>query len=218
MTVWRYFIFCLKLLLRQRREVVLPLCFFLMIASLFPLTFPAKNLATLAPVALWITSLLAILLSLNNLFREDVEDGFITQMLTSSAPLGLLVGVKILAHWIAYILPIFLAIPVMGLWYDMQTEAVAVLAFSLLLGTPTLLVLGALSAALAAGLKQGGMLLMLITLPLATPVLLFGLTMIDMAASGLSYAAPRDFLFAMALASVSIGPYLIGASLRISVD
>jgi len=186
MTVQRYFLFCLKLLFRQRREVALPLFFFLIIASLFPLVFPAKLLATLAAPALWITTLLAILLSLNNLFREDVEDEFVLQLLTSPTPLSLLVAVKLLAHWLAYILPLFIALPLMGLWYNLPTESLSVLALSLLLGTPTLLILGALAAALSAGLKQGGTLLMLITLPLAMPILLFALSMVDMSASGLS--------------------------------
>jgi heme exporter protein B len=218
MTVQRYFLFCLKLLFRQRREVALPLFFFVMMSSLFPLVFSSKYLPMLAPSALWITALLSILLSLNNLFREDVEDGFLAQLLVSSAPLSLLVAVKLLAHWIAYILPLFACIPLLGLWYNMPSESMSVLALSLLLGTPTLLALGALAAALSAGLKQGGTLLMLITLPLATPVLLFGLSMVDMAASGLSYAAAQDFLFAMAVVSVSIGPYVVAASLRISME
>src|ERR1039458_9512535 len=110
MTVQRYFLFCLKLLFRQRREVALPLFFFLMVSSLFPLAFPPKYLPMMAPAALWITALLSILLSLNNLFREDVEDGFLAQLLVSRAPLGLLVAVKLFAHWIAYILPLFAAI------------------------------------------------------------------------------------------------------------
>ena len=218
MTVGRYFLFCLKLHFRQRREVALPLFFFLIVASLFPLTLPAKFLPLLAPAVLWITALLAILLSLNNLFREDVEDGFITQIFLSPTSPSLLVVVKLLAHWLAYIVPLFVALPLLGLWYNLPTEALSVLALSLLLGTPTLLALGALAAALSAGLKQGGTLLMLITLPLTIPVLLFGLSMTDMAASGLSYAAAGDFLFAMAVVSVTIGPAVIAASLRISMD
>ena len=168
MTVGRYFLFCLKLHFRQRREVALPLFFFLIVASLFPLTLPAKFLPLLAPAVLWITALLAILLSLNNLFREDVEDGFITQIFLSPTSPSLLVVVKLLAHWLAYIVPLFVALPLLGLWYNLPTEALSVLALSLLLGTPTLLALGALAAALSAGLKQGGTLLMLITQPLTT--------------------------------------------------
>jgi heme exporter protein B len=172
----------------------------------------------IATSALWITALLSILLSLNNLFREDVEDGCLEQLLVSPAPLGLLVAVKLLAHWIAYVLPLFVALPLLGLWYNMPTATLSVLALSLLLGTPSLLSLGALAAALSAGLKQGGTLLMLITLPLAIPILLFGLSMVDMAANGLSYAAAQDFLFAMAVVSVSIGPYVVASSLRISME
>lgn len=218
MTVWGYFLFCLKLLFRQRRDVALPLFFFLIVSGLFPLTLPAKLLPLLAPPALWIMALLSILLSLNNLFREDVEDGFVAQIFLAPVSPSALVAVKLLAHWLAYILPLFVALPLLGLWYNLPAEALSVLTLSLLLGTPSLLALGALAAALSAGLKQGGTLLMLITLPLATPVLLFGLSMTDMAASGLSYAAAGDFLLAMAVVSVSIGPAIIAASLRIGMD
>ncbi|MFH1158509.1 MAG: heme exporter protein CcmB [Pseudomonadota bacterium] len=218
MTPSRYFFFCLRLLLRQRREVALPLFFFLLILSLFPMVFPDKDLPALAPAALWITALLSILLSLNNLFREDVEDGFLTQLLLSPAPLGALIAMKLLAHWLAYVLPLFAVLPLLGLWYNVPPEKLPVLAASLALGTPSLLILGAIAAALSAGLKQGGMLLVLMTLPLATPLLLFGLTMADMAANGLSYAAPVCFLLAMAMVSVSLGPWVISSSLRISVS
>ncbi len=214
----RYFFFCLRLLFRQRREVALPLFFFLLVSSLFPLSFANHAVPLLAPAALWITALLSILLSLNNLFREDVEDGFMEQLMVAPQPLGGLVAAKMLAHWVAYILPMFVCLPLLGLWYNMPSDTLFVLSLSLLLGTPTLLVLGALAAALAAGLKQGGTLLILITLPLATPILLFGLTMVDMSQNGLSYAAARDFLAAMAVVSIGIGPLVTAASLRIGMD
>jgi heme exporter protein B len=218
MTPARYFLFCLRLHFRQRREVALPLFFFLMVSSLFPLTFSPQQLPTITPIALWITALLTILLSLNNLFREDVEDGFLEQLLLSPASLSLLMAVKLLAHGIAYLLPLFSALPVFALWYNYPLENLSLLALSLALGAPTLLILGAIAAALSAGLKQGGILLMLITLPLGTPVLLFGLSMVDMAANGLPWAAPCDFLLAMAVVSVSLGPWVVASSLRLGAD
>ena len=218
MTPLRYFLFCLRLHFRQRREIALPLFFFLMISSLFPLTFSAQQLPLLAPVALWITALLSILLSLNNLFRDDVEDGFLAQLILSPTPLSLLVAAKLLAHMVAYILPLFAALPIFGLWYHYPPESLAVLALSLALGTPAILAMGGIAAALSAGLKQSGMLLMLITLPIITPILLFGLSMVDMAANGLSYAAPLYFLLAMGVISVSLGPWVIAASLKLSVS
>ncbi len=217
-TIRRYFFFCLRVLFRQRRDVALPLFFFLLVSSLFPLAFANHAVPLLAPAALWITTLLSVLLSLGNLFREDAEDGFMEQLMTAKQPLPLLVAAKMLAHWVAYILPMFICLPLIGLWYAMPPDTLSVLTLSLLLGTPTLLVLGGLAAALAAGLKQGGTLLILITLPLATPILLFGLTMVDMAQNGLSYAAARDFLAAMAVVSGGIGPMVIAASLRIGLD
>ncbi|MBI3441036.1 MAG: heme exporter protein CcmB [Proteobacteria bacterium] len=218
MTPLRYFLFCLKLHFRQRREVALPLFFFLMVSSLFPLTFSSQHLPVIAPVTLWISALLAILLSLNNLFREDVEDGFLIQLLLSPAPLSILIAVKLLAHGLAYLLPLFATLPVFALWYNYPWDSFSILALSLALGTPTLLILGAVAAALAAGLKQSGMLLMLITLPLTTPILLFGLSMAEMASNGLPWAAPCDFLLAMAVVSVSVGPWVVASSLKLGVS
>ena len=196
----------------------MPLFFFLMVSSLFPLTFSPQQLPLLAPTVLWITALLAILLSLNNLFREDVEDGFLAQLLLSPTPLGVLIAVKMLAHGLAYLLPLFAALPIFALWYNYPLENFFVLALSLALGAPVILTMGAIAAALSAGLKQSGMILMLITLPMITPILLFGLSMVDMAASGLSWAAPCDFLLAMAIVSVSIGPWVIASSLKLGVS
>jgi heme exporter protein B len=218
MKLTSYFIFCMRLHMRQRREVILPLLFLVMVLSLFPLALPTKQLAFLAPMAVWVTVLLAILLSAQNLFKEDMEDGFLIQLFLSPISLSLLMGIKLLAHWLTYIAPFFLVLPLVAIWYNLDWHMVSVLALSLLAGTPCILILSAIASALAVGLKQGGILLMLITLPLAIPLLLFSLSMVDMTASGLSYTAPFYFLLAMAVLSVSLGPWVIAVSLRLSMS
>jgi heme exporter protein B len=217
MNISRYSIFCFKLLFRQRKDIVLPLFFFLMVTSLFPLTLPKGAANEFAAIIIWVMAFLSILLSLNTLFHEDKNDGFLDQMLTSGEGLSSLVAIKIAVHWIGYILPILVSFPLLALWYGLGFEKISMIMYSLLLGTPVILIIGASSAALAVGLKQAGLLLFLTTLPLSIPILLFSLSMVELAVSGLSYAAPQYFLIAMAIFSITLGPLLVAQCLRINV-
>jgi heme exporter protein B len=147
-----------------------------------------------------------------------MADGSLEQMLRAPASAVAVALAKACAHWLVAGLPLIVAAPVIGLLFDMSTPAMATLVQGLLLGTPILSLLGGLGAALTLGLRSGGMLLILIVLPLATPALIFGAGAVDAVESGLSAAGHHSLLAALLIATLAGAPAATAAALRISTE
>ena len=171
----------LRLALRRRADIVSALFFFIIVVSLFPLGVGPEPvlLRKLAPGVLWVAALLATMLSLPRLFADDHRDGTLEQLALAPQPLGLIVLGKVLAHWLVSGLPLTLLAPILGLQFDLSTEALWMLTVSLIIGTPALSGIGAIGAALTLGVRGGGVLLSLLVLPLYIPVLIFGAGAVD---------------------------------------
>ncbi len=205
---------------RARADVLVTLGFFVIVACLFPFGIGAEpnQLRAIAPGVLWVAALLASLLSVQRLFAQDYADGTLEQLLLSPEPAVVWVLAKILAYWLATSLPLVLLAPGLGLLYDMQGEAMGVLAASLALGTPILSLLGAVGAALTLGLRGGGMLLALLVLPLFVPVLVFGAGAVDAQLAGSGAQAHLLLLGGGALAALALAPWACAAALRIALE
>ena len=211
------------LLARRRRiEALLPLGFFVVAAALFPIGVgpEPQTLRQIAPGVVWVCALLAAMLSVTQMFASDHQDGSLEQMLLASQPLVLLVGGKVLAHWLSTGLPLVLAAPLIGLLLGMPAAAIAMLALSLLLGTPILSLLGAVGAALTLGLRSGAALVFLLVLPLLVPALIFGtgaVVAVDSGGAGTAQAH-LSLLGALLILSLLGAPPAAAAALRISLD
>jgi len=205
---------------RRRIEALLPLGFFIVAAGLFPLGVgpETQTLRQIAPGVVWVCALLAAMLSVTQMFAADHHDGSLEQMLLADAPLVAIVAGKVIAHWLTGGLPLVLAAPVLGVLFGMHADAIGVLALTLLLGTPVLSLLGALGAALTLGLRSGGMLLILIVLPLATPALIFGAGAVVAVDAGLSAQAHVSLLGALLIVTALGAPLATAAALRISLE
>jgi heme exporter protein B len=210
----------LRLAMRRRSDVVSALFFFIIVVSLFPLGVGPEPelLRKLAPGVLWVAALLATLLSLPRLFADDHRDGTLEQLALSPQPLGLIVLGKVIAHWLVSGLPLALLAPVLGLQFDLSSEALWSLSFSLLLGTPALSGIGAIGAALTLGVRGGGVLLSLLVLPLYIPVLIFGAGAVDATVTGIGAQAHLSLLAALTLAGVFFAPWPTAAALRIALE
>jgi heme exporter protein B len=210
----------LKLAARRRIESLLPVVFFLVAVSLFPLGVgpEPQTLRQIAPGIVWVCALLATMLSVNTLYSGDLVDGSLEQMLRAPASAVAVALAKAAAHWLVAGLPLIVAAPVIGLLFDMSGPALTTLVVGLLLGTPILSLLGGLGAALTLGLRSGGMLLILIVLPLATPALIFGAGAVDAVESGLSAAGHHSLLAALLIATLAGAPAATAAALRISTE
>lgn len=204
---------------REIRLLVNASLFFLMIIVFFPLTMPGEPtlLRTIAPGLIWIAMLLAMLLSGERLFQQDYEDGVIEQWLVSGYPLAIVVFIKIIVHWFLNLLPLILLSPVLALLFSFNLYETFILILSLLAGTPALIFLCALAAVCSTGIKQKGVMMALVFLPLTIPVMIFGSGAIMAAMQGLAVTGYLALLLAFSLIAAGLLPLAIAAMIRISL-
>ncbi|MGE0254935.1 MAG: heme exporter protein CcmB [Alphaproteobacteria bacterium] len=200
-------------------DAAIAVAFFLVVATIFPFGIGSEQalLARIGAGIVWVAALLAALLSLERVFATDFEDGALDLLALGPLPLPLLALAKALAHWLASGLPLVAAAPLVALLYGLPVDALPVLALALLLGTPTLSLLGAVGAALTLGARRGGVLVPLLVLPLAVPVLIFGAAAAEAAIIGGALRLPLSLLAAFLLAAVALAPWAAGAALRQAV-
>ncbi|RDD63578.1 heme exporter protein CcmB [Ferruginivarius sediminum] len=210
----------LRLAMRQRGDAALAVLFFVLTAMLFPFGVgPEPNLlARIAPGVVWVTALLAVLLSLERMFLTDYEDGSLELLTLSPVPLSVIVLAKVTAHWLTTGLPLLIAAPVIAGMYGLPADGYKMLLAAMILGTPTLSLLGAVGAALTLGARRGGVLIPLLVLPLYIPVLIFGVSVIDATLAGLPARPHLLFLGALLLAALPLAPWAAAAALRQAVQ
>lgn len=210
----------LRLALRQGSDAATVLMFFVLAVVMFPLGVgPEPNiLSRISAGVIWVMALFAALLSLERLFLADHEDGSLDLLALAPLPLELVVLAKVAAHWLTTGLPLLLAAPVLALSLRMEADGIAVLMLALLLGTPTLSLIGAIGAALTLGTRRGGVLLPLLVLPLYIPVLIFGVGAVDAAVAALPPRPHLLMLGALLLAALPLAPWAAAAALRQALD
>ncbi len=210
----------LRLAARRRVEALLPIAFFLVAVSLFPLGIgpEPQTLKLIAPGVVWVCALLAAMLSLTSLYGADHADGSLEQMLLSGESGWAIAAAKALAHWVVTGLPLVAAAPLFGLMFDLSAPANLSLVLTLLLGTPILSLLGGLGAALTLGLRSGSVLLILLILPLCIPALIFGTGAVAAAEAGMSARGQFSLLGALLIGSILLAPLATGAALRIATE
>ena len=210
----------LLLAIRNRSDILTTVFFFIIAISLFPLGIGPEldTLREIAPGVFWVAALLASMLALERLFAIDYADGTLEQLLLTPQPTTVLVLAKVLAHWLITGVPLVLLSPLLGLQYDLSSEAIQALMLTLLLGTPSLSLIGAIGAALTLGLRGGGVLVSLLVLPLYIPVLIFGAGAVEATVSGLGGAGHVSMLGAIFLLSLVLAPLATVAALRVSAE
>ena len=218
------FVFLLRrdllLALRNRAEYAMPLLFFVLVITLFPLAIGAvpELLSRIAPGIVWVAALLAAMLSLDSIFRSDFDDGSLEQILLSPHPVAILVLAKVSAHWLVTGLPLLIAAPVLAQMLGLTQQALPTLLLTILIGTPVLSLIGAIGVALTVGLRKGGIILSLLVLPLYVPVLIFAASAVDSAAMGFDVSAQITMLLAFLFLSLSLSPWATAAALRMSAS
>jgi heme exporter protein B len=210
----------LKLAFRRSEQLLHPLGFFVLVTSLFPLSVSTERsiLRTLAPGALWVAALLAALLALDFLFRDDAQDGTLEQYALSGQSLTWLLLGKTGAHWLLTGMPLSLMAPLMGYTLGVPGSASVGIMLTVALGSLALSFIGSIGAALTLGARRGGVLLAILILPLAAPILIFGSSATERAIRGASYVAPMELLGAIVVLSFTLAPLAAAAAVRISLE
>lgn len=211
----------LTVAVRDGGSVGTVLGFYAISVAMMPIAVgPDLNLlARIAPGLLWISLLLAALLSLGRLFERDLEDGTLDLYAMSAMPLELVAVAKSLAHWLTTCLPLVLLTPVLGLFLNVNFGAVPMIVLTMLIGTIAVSFFGAIAAALTLRSKRGGVLIALLVLPLYVPTLIYGITTVSllMLTPG-SYVSPLMLLSAISLIAVVLGPLASAAILRFQIS
>lgn len=206
----------LRLVWRRPGDVGVVLAFYVVAVVLFPLGIgPETNiLQRIAAGVLWSAALFAALLSLERLFAADYEDGTLDLLLLAPWPLELAALAKCTSHWIVTGLPLSLLAPLLGVAFGLDGESLLALFATLLIGTPTLSLIGGLAAALTLGARKSGALLALLALPLCVPTLIFGAGAVETLATGEGLGTHLAILGALALVALATTPWAIAAALR----
>jgi heme exporter protein B len=210
----------LVLAFRRLGQIVQPLAFFAVVATLFPLALTPEmsRLRDVAPGVLWVSALLSSLLALEYLFRDDAQDGTLEQLALSGQSLTLLLLSKTLAHWILTGLPLALMAPLVSVAFGVSMQAMPGMLLALALGTVTLSLVGAIGAGLTLGARRGGVLLSLLTLPLMIPIVIFGARATELAIRGEPFAAPMYLLAALAALGLTLAPLAAAAAVKIGIE
>ncbi len=210
----------MTLAFRKRSQILQPLAFFAIVIMLFPLSISPElsRLREVAPGALWIGALLASMLALEFLFRDDSQDGTLEQYALSGQSLTWLLFAKTAAHWLLSGLPLALISPLLGVSLGVPVSAQPGILAAIALGTLALSLLGSIGAALTLGVKRGGVLLTLLTLPLAFPILIFGARATELAIRGMDFSAALYLLAAITVLGITLAPLAAAAAVRISLE
>ncbi len=210
----------LRLALRQGSDSIMVVTFFVLTVVLFPFGIGPETgvLERVSAGVLWVTALLASLLSLDRLFQADYEDGSLELLVLTPTPLEIVVVAKVVAHWLTTGLPLLVAAPVLAVLLHMNADGFVTLLLTMLIGTPILSLIGGIGAALVLGARRGGVLLSLLILPLYVPVLIFGVGAID-AAVGARDATPHLLILAGLLTvALPLSPWATAAALRQALE
>ena len=204
---------------RRRGDAMNPLLFAIIVVALFPFALgpEADALARIAAGTTFVAVLLAMLLSLDALFRSDLDDGSLEQLVLSPHPLALLIACKIFMHWLTTALPLIMIAPLLAQLLNLPAAVLPVLLAALALATPLLSLIGAVCVALTAGMRRSGMLLTLLVLPLIVPALIFGAGACNAAQAGFAFAAPLLWLGAWLVLALVLAPLAAAAALKISL-
>lgn len=205
----------LRLAARLGGDALTMVLFFVMVGAIVPFAIgPDRELlAQLAPGIIWIAAFLSMLLGLDRLFRTDEEDGTLLLFRHATLPLEAVVGAKLIAHWLLTAVPLIVASPILAILLSMSVQTWLETVLALLVGTPALTAFGTIGAAVTVSLKRGGLLAPVLILPLAIPVLIFGVAAIGAPAGS---AAALLFLSALSLVSVAFCPFAAALALRVS--
>jgi heme exporter protein B len=210
----------LTLAWRRRGDIAMPVLYALIVTMLVPFALGPEDtlLQRIAGGVVLVTVLLAMLLALDAMFASDIEDGSLEQLVLAPQPLALMLGMKILAHWLTIALPLIVISPLMAALLHLPGTVIPVLLLALLLATPLLSLLGAVLVALTVGTRRSGMLLALMLLPLCVPAVIFAAGAVAAAQQGLPWLAPISWLAAALVLAVVLAPLACAAALRIALD
>ena len=207
----------IKISIRKKNESIISVLFFIFSILILPLIFQGDQniLKKFLIGIIWFLTLLTIIFSVEKLFEKDYEDGVLDQVYISGVPLETIFLSKSLSIWIITCLPIIILSPLLLLLFNLQTDKLINIFFSLLIGTPILCMVGSVTSALVLGFNKGSSVISLITLPLYVPVLIFGIEASNSEIIFNQLSQEFKILIGYLLIVVAVSPWVGGLALRL---
>lgn len=208
------------LAMRCLHEMLQPCIFLLILVTLFPIAVSTDKafLQKIAPGVIWIAVMLSILMASERLYKSDYEDGSLEQCYLSGHSLLLMVFGKWLVQWVIMVVPVCLVLPLLGLLYGLSLKVAGCIALTILIGSPSLLLLAMLGSAVTLSIARGGLLLILVIVPFYLPVLIFSLSVIDAYTLGNGFIGQLLILTALLVLTLTIIPFTIIAAIKVSLS
>lgn len=209
-----------SLIWQKRSDAMQPMLFAVMVCVMFPLAQGSEpqQLANSANAVIWVAHLLASLLVLDNIYRSDLEDGSLEQLLLAPVPLPMVIASKVAVHWLSTALPVLLITPLLAQLLFLPEGILPVLMLSLTLGSMLMSLIGAMVAALTLGIRRSGMLLALMALPMYVPVLVFGAGSVWSASQGLPWLGAIWLMCAGLVLLLVVAPWAAANALRLALS
>ena len=207
----------IKISLRKKNESIISILFFIFSVLILPIIFQGDQniLKKFLIGIIWFLTLLTIIFSVEKLFENDYEDGMLDQIYISGIPMETIFLSKSLSIWIITCLPIIILSPLLLLLFNLEVDKLINIFASLLIGTPILCMIGAVTSALVLGFNKGSSVISLITLPLYIPVLIFGIEASNSEFILNGIGQEFKILIGYLLIVIAISPWIGGLALKL---
>jgi heme exporter protein B len=204
---------------RRYQDMLYPLLFLMMAVVLFPLSthVDPSFMKNIAAGIFWVIVLFLLVLMLEQLFREDWQEGELEQLILNPNNLIVILFIKLMMFSLALTVPLMVMAPILGLALYIPFAALKTLLGSIGLGVPTLVFLGGIARVLTLGLRHSSVLVVLLVLPFYIPVLIFASSAVSFASVGLAPNACLAWLAILMILSISFSPFIIGGVLRLGI-
>lgn len=205
---------------RVKSDWLHPWVTFLLLASLLSLVWRSQSdpSTAIGVGSIWLFAMLTSLLALENLFGRDHTSGMLDQYLMHGHPVFLVALGRIVSRYLLIGFPVCLLSSVAGMFIGLTPSILWVLVATLTLATPSLTAIGVLGASLSIGIERSGVLLAILILPLYIPSFLLGVGICQSAIAGESSWGPWLWLAAVTSGTLTIIPFAITASLKVSQE
>ena len=206
---------------RSGYEIFMPIVYFLIIIIFFNISTSYVEkviMLELLPLMIWISCLLICILNLETIFKEDYYDGTLERFLIKDDEIELSILIKILSHWLLSNLPIVIVAPLIAMVLGLDTTTTLTLFVTLLIGTPTMSLIGSIAAALTISLRKNKILVSIIVLPLYIPILIFGTSAVNNSFFKMNYSVELTLMLFLFFIFLLITPLACSKALKISLD
>ena len=162
---------------------------------------------------IWSVLFFSIIFSVDQFYDIDFRDGSLKELKIMGYGSIEIVVSKFVVMWLFLALPIILIAPLMLYSFSGIYPYNKVLITSLLLGSPSLVLLASLGEILLLKARKNKVMLLLIIIPFYLPILIFGVSAIDLVKLG--YTANKNFLLLLGFFLVTLPLTLLFGKLSI---